>query len=263
MIRWLLWLLGGLLLGGIVHLATVLLLPRTATQDAYARLAADRRRSTAWCALPAPTPDNAVLPFMDPAFAIAVCRYDLADGPLKLRVPVSQAYTSVSFYTRNGVAYYAINDRAAGRRIIELDLMTAAAARRAARRRGSHRRRPADRGIADPDRADRDARLRPRARPDADGAARARRRAVRGSGRPADGAASTSSTGARGRQRGKSPRRRSAPAAHPPSSTIALEAAERALGLDRESRTAPRSQAARARSGRTQDASAARAAPRR
>ena len=41
-------------------------------------------------------------------------------------MPVSQAYTSVSFYTRNGVAYYAINDRAAGRRIIELDLMTSA-----------------------------------------------------------------------------------------------------------------------------------------
>jgi uncharacterized membrane protein len=39
-------------------------------------------------------------------------------------VPVSQAYTSVSFYTRNGIAYYAINDRAAGRRVIELDLMT-------------------------------------------------------------------------------------------------------------------------------------------
>jgi uncharacterized membrane protein len=40
-------------------------------------------------------------------------------------VPVSLAYTSVSFYTRRGVAYYAINDRAAGRRTIELDLMTA------------------------------------------------------------------------------------------------------------------------------------------
>jgi uncharacterized membrane protein len=37
---------------------------------------------------------------------------------------VSPAYTSVSFYTRHGIAYYAINDRAAGRRIIELELMT-------------------------------------------------------------------------------------------------------------------------------------------
>jgi uncharacterized membrane protein len=123
-IRWMLWLLGGLLLGGIVHLSSVLLLPRTATQDAYTRVAAAVPANTIM-ALPAPTPDDAALPFMDPAFATAVCRYDLAAGPLKLRVPVSQAYTSVSFYTRNGVAYYAINDRAAGRRIIELDLMTA------------------------------------------------------------------------------------------------------------------------------------------
>ena len=60
------------------------------------------------------------------AFAMAVCRYDLSGGPIKLAVPVSQAYTSVSFYTRNEVAYYAINDRSAGRKVIELDLMTAA-----------------------------------------------------------------------------------------------------------------------------------------
>jgi uncharacterized membrane protein len=64
------------------------------------------------------------MPFMDPAFAVSVCRYDLSKGPLKFSVPVSQAYTSVSFYTRSDVAYYAINDRAAGRRTIELDLMT-------------------------------------------------------------------------------------------------------------------------------------------
>ena len=65
------------------------------------------------------------MPYMDPAFASAVCRYDLSQGPLKLTVPVSLAYTSVSFYNRYDVAYYAINDRAAGRRVIELELMTA------------------------------------------------------------------------------------------------------------------------------------------
>ena len=124
-IRWLLLILGGVLLGGIVHLATVILLPRTATQDAYARLTPIAPVNTV-VALPAPTPEKAIMPFMDPAFASAVCRYDLSQGPLKLRVPVSPAYTSVSFYTRNDVAYYAINDRAAGRRVIELDLMTPA-----------------------------------------------------------------------------------------------------------------------------------------
>src|SRR5689334_15079329 len=125
MIRWLLLILGGALLGGIVHLASVIILPRTATQDAYARLAPIAPVNSV-VALPAPTPEKAVMPFMDPAFASAICLYDLSQGPLKLTVPVSPAYTSVSFYTRNNVAYYAINDRAAGRRTIELDLMTPA-----------------------------------------------------------------------------------------------------------------------------------------
>ena len=123
MIRWLLLFLGGALLGGIVHLATIIILPRTATQDAYSRLARIAPVN-AVTPLPVPTPENAAMPFMDPAFASAVCRYDLSQGSIKLTVPVSLAYTSVSFYTRYDVAYYAINDRAAGRRIIELELMT-------------------------------------------------------------------------------------------------------------------------------------------
>jgi uncharacterized membrane protein len=124
MMRWLLLLIGGALLGGIVHLATVMALPRTATHDAYSRLVSIAPVNSV-AALPAPTPENSAMPFMDPAFATAVCRYDLAQGPVKLTVPVSQAYTSVAFYTRYDVAYYAINDRAAGGRAIELDLMTA------------------------------------------------------------------------------------------------------------------------------------------
>ena len=123
MIRFLLWLLGGVLLGGVVHLATVLLLPSMATKDAYSRLAPLTPVNKV-VPVPAPSPDKATMPFMDPAFAMAVCRYDLTEAPLKFSVPISQAYTSVSFYTRSDIAYYAINDRAAGRRVIELDLMT-------------------------------------------------------------------------------------------------------------------------------------------
>jgi uncharacterized membrane protein len=125
MIRWLLLLSGGALLGGIVHLATIIILPRTATQDAYSRLSPIAPVNSV-TALPEPTPEKAVMPLMDPAFASAICRYDLSQGPMKLTVPISLAYTSVSFYTDRDVAYYAINDRSAGRRAIELDLMTAA-----------------------------------------------------------------------------------------------------------------------------------------
>ena len=123
MIRIVFTLLSGIVLGVVVHLVSVLALPRIASQDAYARLEPITKLNIV-TQLPATEPGNAPMPFMDPAFAIAICRYDLSGGAIKLTVPVSQAYTSVSFYTRNEVAYYAINDRSAGRRVIELDLMT-------------------------------------------------------------------------------------------------------------------------------------------
>jgi uncharacterized membrane protein len=124
MIRVLLLILAAILLGGIVHLSTVLAMPQAAKQDAYSRLT-PLTPVNKMVPLAAPTAQAEVMPFMDPAFATAVCRYDLSGGALKLIAPVSQAYTSVTFYTRKSIAYYAINDRAAGRRTIELDLMTA------------------------------------------------------------------------------------------------------------------------------------------
>ena len=138
MIRLLLWILGAVLLGGIVHLSTVLAMPQAAKQDAYARLAPVAPVNT-MVTLAAPTAQASVMPFMDPAFAVAVCRYDISGAPLKFSAPVSQAYTSVTFYTRNSVAYYAINDRAAGRRTIELSLMTRSNMRKCRRRRTSPR----------------------------------------------------------------------------------------------------------------------------
>jgi uncharacterized membrane protein len=125
MVRGILWILAAVLLGGIVHLSTVLAMPQAAKQDAYSRLA-PLTPVNAMVSLALTKAGAEIMPFMDPAFAAAVCRYDLSGGPLKLTAPVSQAYTSVTFYTRRSVAFYAINDRAAGRRTIELDLMTAA-----------------------------------------------------------------------------------------------------------------------------------------
>src|SRR6185436_6840755 len=125
MIRLLFTIIAGVLLGGVVHLVSVLALPRIASQDAYSRLT-PMTKLNAVTQLPLADPNNSPMPFMDPAFALAICRYDLSGGPIKLTVPVSEAYTSVSFYTQSNVAYYAINDRSAGRKVIELDLMTEA-----------------------------------------------------------------------------------------------------------------------------------------
>lgn len=125
MTRWLLPILAGLVMGVAGHLASILMLPYQAPTDAWARLAA-LAPINQMIVLPASTPGTEVLPLVDPAFVHAVCRFDLSGGAMKVRAPLTADYTSISFYTRNGAAFYGINDRAAGSRIIDVDLMTRA-----------------------------------------------------------------------------------------------------------------------------------------
>jgi uncharacterized membrane protein len=113
----------GLVLGGLVHLTTVFALPRLALEDAFTRIERLGPANQVHF-VPSPTPFEAVLPRLDPSFAHAACRYDLTHTPLRITVPLSPDYLSVSFYTRHGLPYYALNDRAAAQRAIDLQLMT-------------------------------------------------------------------------------------------------------------------------------------------
>lgn len=111
-------------LAAITHIVSVLAMPTLAERNAYARLS-EMADSNEMVMLDDATPRETVLPMMDPAFVSAVCLYDLSEHALKVRVPATADYTSVSFYTAEGLPFYALSDQAAGK-IIELDLMTAA-----------------------------------------------------------------------------------------------------------------------------------------
>ncbi|MEP9352130.1 DUF1254 domain-containing protein [Xanthobacter sp. KR7-65] len=110
-------------LGAIAHIVSILAMPALAERNAYARLS-EMMESNVLTMLADPTPQQQVLPTMDPAFIAAICLYDLSQAPLKVRVPATADYTSVSFYTSEALAFYALSDQAAGR-VIELELMTA------------------------------------------------------------------------------------------------------------------------------------------
>lgn len=120
----LLWGLAILFVGAVVHIVSILILPRTATRDAFAQVAqaaAPNRMQT----LPKPRPGQDALAFRDPALASAVCRYDLEDGPLRVDAAVADAaFVSVSFHSRFGVPFYALNDRASNEGKIEVLLMS-------------------------------------------------------------------------------------------------------------------------------------------
>lgn len=113
----------GLLLAGIVHIVTVLLIPLLSERDAataYAALGTGGQAElvTAQMAeLPAPRD-------ADPALVTAVCSYDLSAGPMRVVARVGSLPLGLSLHRRGGGVGYAITDRAAIRGILEFVVMT-------------------------------------------------------------------------------------------------------------------------------------------
>jgi uncharacterized membrane protein len=100
------------ILAALVHLTVVLVAPYVANRDAFARLAPLGALNET-VALPRASPKEKMLPYADPAVAMAFCRYDLASGPIRVRAPAGRAFASISFHTRRGLVFYALTDRAA------------------------------------------------------------------------------------------------------------------------------------------------------
>ena len=117
--------LAGLVLAGMIHILTVLLIPPLSERDAasaYAMLGAGGKAELV------PTQD-ARLPAMqdaDPAVATAVCGYDLAAGPMRVMARAGALPLGLTLHRRGGGVIYAITDRAAIRGVVEFVVMTEA-----------------------------------------------------------------------------------------------------------------------------------------
>lgn len=121
--RTLLFLLGGLMLSGIIHLVIVLLVPMYASHDAWAemgRFGADRK----FHLLPLPEAGNDAIPGMDPRFVQAECRFSLAGGPLRVTAKMPDDFWSVAVFDRNGRNVYSLNDRATDGPQLDLAVLT-------------------------------------------------------------------------------------------------------------------------------------------
>jgi uncharacterized membrane protein len=115
----------GVTLGAMVHLAAILAAPRLATRNADARLAALAQRHVV-TVLPLVTPDDA-LPYRDPATALAVCRFDLSEGPVRVRAATpGDLFLSFAFHRPGGGVFYALTDRGATRGQVEALIVTPA-----------------------------------------------------------------------------------------------------------------------------------------
>ena len=97
----------GLVLAGLIHIVAVLTLPMLAPKNAQARLAALGPANT-MIELPAAAPGRQVMPMMAPDVRYAFCRFDLANGPVRLRAAVADDLWLIALYTPEGDNFYSV-----------------------------------------------------------------------------------------------------------------------------------------------------------
>jgi uncharacterized membrane protein len=118
-----------LVLAAIVHLTTVLAIPRFATRDAWSRII-EIAEPVGVTLLPRAIPGDEILPGLDPAIVYGACIYDLSEGPFAVTAPMPGGYWSIAFHTRDGVIYYAVNDEAATSDRFDIEIRNAAQMRK-------------------------------------------------------------------------------------------------------------------------------------
>lgn len=91
--------------GGIVHITATLMMPQFATASGVARLA-DQLPANKMRVLPPAAAASQQLPFVGPDVRMAVCRYDVTDGPIKVSAVLPDKGWTVSLYTLQGDNFY-------------------------------------------------------------------------------------------------------------------------------------------------------------
>ena len=128
MTRFLLWLVGGVVLGGIIHIIVILTLPRLAEETVWTRVAAfdAANRMVILPAVEAGEPN----PFgLDPELIYGLCAIDLASGPTYLSGVLPDAFWSVALYNEAGIVTYSTTNRDGIGQILELGIFNAAQTR--------------------------------------------------------------------------------------------------------------------------------------
>lgn len=96
-----------LVLAGLIHILAILTLPLLAPRNAQARIAELGPVNT-MIQLPAPAPGRQVMPMMAPDVRYATCRYDLSNGPIRMRASRADDLWFIAFYTPEGSNFYTV-----------------------------------------------------------------------------------------------------------------------------------------------------------
>ncbi|MBM3544698.1 MAG: DUF1254 domain-containing protein [Alphaproteobacteria bacterium] len=114
----------GLVLAGLIHIVAVLTLPLIAPRNAQARITQLGPVNT-MIQIPAPAPGRQVMPMMAPDVRYATCRYDLSNGPVRLRARNADDLWFIAFYTPEGSNFYTVTGSDMKKAEIDMVISTA------------------------------------------------------------------------------------------------------------------------------------------
>ncbi|HEY8577651.1 MAG TPA: hypothetical protein VIL88_15100 [Devosia sp.] len=128
MIRFLLWLVGGVILGGIIHIVVILTLPALAEQSIWTRvddIEADNR-----IAILPPVRAGEPNPLgLDPELIYGLCRVDLDQGPAYVQGTMPDAFWSIALFNPAGIVSYSTTNRDGIGQTLDLGIFNAAQTR--------------------------------------------------------------------------------------------------------------------------------------
>ncbi|SER20298.1 Uncharacterized membrane protein [Faunimonas pinastri] len=101
-----------LLLSGIIHLATIFLIPPYSPAGVWARLAV-YAKAGGFAEVPEAKNWLEPVPGLDPLFVYGSCRVSLAASPVHLSFRSSDRFWSVALLRKSGSVFYSVNDRTA------------------------------------------------------------------------------------------------------------------------------------------------------
>ena len=113
--------LASVLLGGILHIGTILLLPALASRNIVPSFSAFGETG-GFHLVPTGVSARKGLPLPDPQMALAACAFSLADKAAHIKAALPRGFWSVSVYGPDGRNRFSLNDRSAGRGDLDLVL---------------------------------------------------------------------------------------------------------------------------------------------
>lgn len=134
MSRLLFWIVGGAVLGGLIHLVVILTLPGAATRDIWTRLETAAPLETL-VVLDDIAPGQPNPLGLDPELLYGVCRLELGDGPGIVNGQLPLAFWSVSVFNRDGHVVYATTNRSGSGQLLDMGIFNPAQTRLLAEQR--------------------------------------------------------------------------------------------------------------------------------